>query len=116
MRCTVRLYMVVVHFEVELTSPGDKRGKRVLRQMAQELLLMQGSDWPFLLFTVQAKEYTNERFHHHRQRFSKLIWAAGDLGDHRRISDDDLGQMEDIDFVWPRIDYALFSHREGPLT
>ena len=65
--------MVVVHFKVEFTSPGDERGKRVLRQMARELLLMQGSDWPFLLFTVQAKEYTNERFHHHHQRFRKII-------------------------------------------
>jgi hypothetical protein len=74
MRCTVRLYMVVVHFEVEFTSPGDERGKRVLRQMARELLLMQGSDWPFLLFTVQAKEYTNERFHYHHQLFRKLIY------------------------------------------
>jgi predicted glycosyl hydrolase (DUF1957 family) len=106
--------MVVVHFEVEFTSPVDERGKWVLRQMTRELLLMQGSDWPFLLFTVEAKEYTNERFHYHHQRFRKLIWAAGDLGDHRRISDDDLGQMENIDFVWPRIDYTLFSHREGP--
>jgi hypothetical protein len=72
--------MVVVHFEVEFTSPGDERGKRVLRQMARELLLMQCSDWPFLLFTVQTKEYTNERFHYHHQLFRKLIWAAGRPG------------------------------------
>jgi 1,4-alpha-glucan branching enzyme len=108
--------MVVVHFEVEFTSPGDEQEKRVLRHMARELLLMQGSDWPFLLFTVQAKEYTNERFHYHHQLFRKLICAAGGLGDHQRISDDDLGQVENIDFVWPRIDYTLFPHREGPWT
>ena len=23
---------------------------------------MEGSDWPFLLFTTQAKEYANQRF------------------------------------------------------
>jgi hypothetical protein len=45
-----------------------------------------------------------------------LYGLRGGLGDHQRISDDDLGQVEDIDFVWPRIDYTLFSHREGPWT
>ena len=43
---------------------------------------MQGSDWPFLLFTTQAKEYANQRFHHHHQRFQRLIWAAKKLEDH----------------------------------
>jgi hypothetical protein len=43
-----------------------------------------------------------------------LYGLRGAVGDHQRISVDDLGQMEDIDFVWPRIDYTLFSHREGP--
>ena len=41
----------------------DGRGVRILKQMARELLLMQGSDWPFLLYTEQAREYANKRFH-----------------------------------------------------
>ncbi|HXK47877.1 MAG TPA: DUF1957 domain-containing protein, partial [Deltaproteobacteria bacterium] len=84
------------------------------RQMARELLLMQGSDWPFLLFTTQAKEYANQRFHHHHQRFQKLFWAARDLGDRGRLPESELGRMEDIDNVWPGIDPALFRRRTGP--
>ena len=88
--------------------PNDDRGHRIMRQMARELLLMQGSDWPFLLFTTQAKEYANQRFHHHHQRFLKLIWAAKDLSDHGRLSEAALQQIEDVDNPWPDLDWGLF--------
>jgi 1,4-alpha-glucan branching enzyme len=86
----------------------DDRGGRVLRQLARELLLMQGSDWPFLLFTTQAKEYANQRFHHHHQRFQRLIWAAKNLEDHSRLGDHDLAHMEDVDNPWPEISPDTF--------
>ena len=79
--------------------------------MARELLLMQGSDWPFLLYTEQAREYANQRFHHHHQRFLKLLWGARDLEDRNRVSDHDLVEMEDIDGVWGEIDYGIFKQR-----
>lgn len=94
--------------------PEDERGHRILRQMARELLLMQGSDWPFLLFTMQAKEYANQRFHHHHQRFRKLIWAAQDLHDHGRLSEAELRQIEDVDSPWPALDYFLFKRWQSP--
>jgi 1,4-alpha-glucan branching enzyme len=86
----------------------DERGGRILRQMARELLLMEGSDWPFLLFTTQAKEYANQRFHHHHQRFQRLIWAAKNLEDINRLSDQDLSQMEGVDTPWPEISPDTF--------
>lgn len=93
--------------------PTDERGERILKQTARELLLMQGSDWPFLLFTAQAKEYANQRFHHHHQRFRKLIWAAKALDDASRLSETELAEMEDIDCPWPGIDYTLFRRWAG---
>ena len=36
--------------------------KEVLNQAARELLLLESSDWPFLVTTGQAKEYAIERF------------------------------------------------------
>ena len=103
-----------LHFEqiISRDTPGDERARRILQQGARELLLMQGSDWPFLLFTAQAKEYANQRFHHHHQRFQKLLWAAKDLDDSNRLPETELRQMEDIDCPWPSIDYTLFGHRE----
>lgn len=95
-------------------QPEDERGYRILRQMGRELLLMQGSDWPFLLFTLQAKEYANQRFHHHHQRLRKLFWAAQDLDDRSRLSESELSRIEDIDSPWPMLDYTIFHHRQEP--
>ena len=82
--------------------------RRILNQLARELLLMEGSDWPFLLYTKQAKEYANQRFHHHHQRFNKLLWAAKEIQDKRRISLEDLEQMEDIDSCFKDINLNYF--------
>ncbi|MEN6473634.1 MAG: glycoside hydrolase family 57 protein [Syntrophaceae bacterium] len=101
--CTREMEEVLAHGEAL-----DERGERILAQAGRELLLMQGSDWPFLLFTTQAKEYANQRFHHHHQRFRKLIWAARDLADTSRLSDDELKGIEDVDNPWPDLDYAWF--------
>lgn len=88
------------------------RGQRVLQQLARELLLLQGSDWPFLLYTRQAKEYANQRFHKHHQWFNRLLWAAKDITDEARIQDALLRQITDVDSPWPDVDYFLFKHRE----
>ncbi|MFO8019208.1 MAG: glycoside hydrolase family 57 protein [Promethearchaeia archaeon] len=83
-------------------------GIRVLQQTARELLLMEGSDWPFLLYTKQAKEYANKRFHHHHQRFNKLIWAAKDLSDKNRLNIQELKEMEEIDSCFPNLNIDYF--------
>jgi len=45
----------------------------VLAQAARELLLLQSSDWPFLVTTGQAKEYAVQRFRDHVDRFHALL-------------------------------------------
>ncbi|WP_371803176.1 1,4-alpha-glucan branching protein domain-containing protein [Candidatus Lokiarchaeum ossiferum] len=89
----------------------SQRDNRILQQCARELLLMEGSDWPFLLYTKQAKEYANQRFHNHHQRFNKLLWAAKNLDDLNRISDGELHQIEEIDNPWPHLDFNLFREK-----
>ncbi len=82
--------------------------ERILKQIARELLLMEGSDWPFLLYTRQAKEYANQRFHHHHQRFNKLIWAAKDFNDKKRLSLETLDKIESIDSCFQNINFDYF--------
>jgi len=84
---------------------------RILNQIARELLLMEGSDWPFLLYTEQAKEYANQRFHNHHQRFNKLIWAAKDFSEKNRISIRDLEEMESIDSCFQEINLDYFKKK-----
>jgi 1,4-alpha-glucan branching enzyme len=45
----------------------------VMTQAARELLLLQASDWPFLVTTGQAKEYAVQRFRDHVDRFNTLL-------------------------------------------
>jgi 1,4-alpha-glucan branching enzyme len=108
--CSRKMEEVLEGIEKAGYAP-DVRGARILKQMARELLLMEGSDWPFLLYTEQAREYANRRFHHHHQRFLKLLWGAKDLEDTNRVSGRDLAEMEDIDGVWEGIDYRDFHDR-----
>ena len=86
--------------------------RRILNQIARELLLMEGSDWPFLLYTKQAKEYANQRFHLHHQRFLKLLWAAKNCNDRNRISLRELEEMESIDSCFHDINIDYFKKRK----
>ena len=45
------------------------------RQLARELLILQASDWQFLMTTGQAREYAIERFNSHAGRFDALADA-----------------------------------------
>jgi 1,4-alpha-glucan branching enzyme len=47
----------------------------MLNQAARELLLLESSDWPFLITTGQAGEYAIERFTTHVERFNQLAQA-----------------------------------------
>ncbi len=89
----------------------NERDLRILRQTGRELLLLEGSDWPFLLYTKQAKEYANERYHHHHQRFLKLIWAAKNFDEPHRLAEHDLEVMEGIDSPWPDLNHHIFRDR-----
>ncbi|MBI3998000.1 MAG: DUF1957 domain-containing protein [Armatimonadetes bacterium] len=46
--------------------------RRVLAQMARELLLMQASDWQFLITTQAARNYAESRFAEHYAHFTRL--------------------------------------------
>lgn len=93
---------------LENSPTPDEWQLRILKQTARELLLMEGSDWPFLLYTEQAKEYANKRFHHHHQRFLKLLWAAKNFNDRDRIKLGELEEIESIDSCFQNINIEYF--------
>jgi len=93
---------------LELNPNPNNWERRILQQIARELLLMEGSDWPFLLYTKQAKEYANMRFHHHHQRFNRLIWQAKDFKDINRIPSETLEEIESIDNCFQNININYF--------
>jgi len=87
----------------------------VLNQCARELLLLESSDWPFLVTTGQAREYAVERFESHVERFNRLaqIGEAGEPG----VAGCALAEeLWELDRVFPEIDYRVFRRREPAPT
>lgn len=77
---------------------------RALQQAARELLLLESSDWPFLVTTGQAKDYAVERFHGHEERFRELV----EMIDSGQIDEVKLKAIEDIDTCFPDICHKCF--------
>jgi 1,4-alpha-glucan branching enzyme len=84
----------------------------VLNQAARELLLLESSDWPFLVTTGQAKEYAVQRFNEHVDRFNRLaeIADSGEIGDDERRL---VADLNEADNPFPAIDFRHFAARQG---
>ena len=86
---------------------------RVLNQAARELLLLQSSDWPFLVTTGQAKEYASQRFTDHVDRFNALADLL-DRGEELTPEEEDmLEALHERDNPFPTVDYRSFGPRQG---
>ena len=91
-------------------SDGTRR--EVLNQAARELLLLQSSDWPFLVTTLQAKEYAVERFEEHLERFNQLASLA--QADSYAADDESyLASLRERDNPFATIDYRDWTPRQG---
>jgi len=75
--------------------------RAVLNQAARELLLLESSDWPFLVTTGQAREYAVRRFTRHVERFEALADSLEQGRPDRQLAD----ELYEVDKVFPNIDY-----------
>jgi 1,4-alpha-glucan branching enzyme len=93
-------------FAAVIDRSGNVSGsaERVLKQAARELLLLQSSDWPFLVTTGQAREYAVERFRRHLDNFSDLVQGLED----GRPDGDLADRLYERDKVFPDIDFRWF--------
>ncbi len=60
--------------------------KEVLDQLTRELLLLQASDWQFLISTWSARDYAEMRFTNHVGEFERLAAMARELAAGRGLS------------------------------
>ncbi len=91
---------------------------RVLRQAARELLLLQSSDWQFLISTFSARDYAELRVARHAEDFRRLAATA------RRLMKDPtglrpeeeafLGAVEARDRLFPDVDFTWWREVEHP--
>ncbi|MGC8874909.1 MAG: glycoside hydrolase family 57 protein [Chloroflexia bacterium] len=92
----------------------DSDGERleVLKQAARELLLLESSDWPFLIDTGQAVAYATDRFQGHLARFNRLCVLA----EKPSLDDADRAYLQEcqrLDNPFFNLDYRVFAAREG---
>ena len=86
-------------------------GKRIMQQLCRELLLLESSDWQFLITTGAARDYAEIRFLTHNDQFNeiKAIWqnfdANGTLSEAQQAR---LTEIEVRDSIFRDIDPGLW--------
>ena len=95
----------------EYPDVQDAGPRAALDQAARELLLLQSSDWPFLVTTGQARAYAIERFQSHVDRFTELadLLQGQDIAGASRLA----AELWEQDKAFPTIDYRWFANRQG---
>ena len=86
---------------------GHPELKRVLAQGSRELLLLEASDWQFLITTGAARDYAERRVAEHYAEFKRLSELAGSLGEGHPLTieaAETLRRLEREDFVFPDLD------------
>ena len=86
--------------------------RRVLAQACRELLLMQASDWPFLVTTGTARDYAEQRFSGHFSDFKRLMQIAKLSQERGQLRQEDwmfVATKEQQDCVFPALEDMLFS-------
>jgi 1,4-alpha-glucan branching enzyme len=87
-------------------------GTRIAQQLCRELLLLESSDWQFLITTGAARDYGEMRFLTHNDQFLelKMIWEAfehdGRLNEHMMSR---LAEIEHRDNIFPNLDPGLWA-------
>lgn len=87
--------------EINDPSPAERV---VLEQAAREALLVQSSDWQFLVTTGQAAQYAIHRFNTHLARFEKLASSL----ESGKPAEDAAREYWELDKLFPDIDYRWF--------
>lgn len=102
--------------ELALRS-GDAHLSRIVSQAARELLLLEASDWPFLISTWTARDYAERRAALHHEAFSRLADMARRRERGESLAPDEeqfLADCEARDSVFPDIDPAWWARVERP--
>lgn len=98
-RCEARMHELARRYQ----QPTDLE-RRALNQAARELLLLQSSDWAFIMKTATAVKYACDRVKAHLARFRRLDREVSE----GRIDGGWLADLEGRDNIFPEIDYRVY--------
>ena len=92
-------------------NTSDMNLVKILKQLARENLLLQSSDWPFLITTWSARDYAENRVALHFENFNRLYTMASRYANGEYIDEGEwhfLGKLEFEDGIFQDIDIKAF--------
>ena len=93
---------------------ADPLLERLLAQTGRELLLLEASDWPFLITTGAARDYAHVRVTGHAEDFERLAILAERRAAGGSLSEADvtfLAECERRDSLFPDFDWRWYANR-----
>ena len=88
-------------------EPENTELREMLEKAGRELLLMQASDWPFVISRGQAVDYGIKRFVLHAGRFETLAGLAEKIARGEALTELERFEVKDADLhdpVFPKVD------------
>jgi 1,4-alpha-glucan branching enzyme len=85
---------------------GNPAAERLAKQLCRELLLLESSDWQFLITTEHARDYAEKRFNTHLESFRGLLDTWRKFEATGAVSEDGMKKLEElerVDSVFPEI-------------
>ncbi|KPL04025.1 MAG: hypothetical protein AMJ90_02300 [candidate division Zixibacteria bacterium SM23_73_2] len=101
----------------EFETKKDEKLKNILKQAARELLLLQASDWQFLISTWSARDYAELRISEHHHNFNRLCDMAEKYAKGEQVDQGEwtfLGDCEAKNKVFEDIKLEWFARVEYP--
>ena len=98
----------MVEFADKYHDTSDAIIKRILNQMARELLLLESSDWQFLISTWSARDYAESRLAVHDEHIKKINEILESYVKNGKLSkeeDNYLAEIENVDDVFDNINF-----------
>ena len=95
----------------EFSGSQDEQIVHILKQLARELLLLQSSDWQFLISTWSARDYAELRFSRHFENFKQLSRILLDYAKNKTLKQNDKIFLKDVteqDNCFKDLDLSIF--------
>lgn len=110
-----RLYPAQLYLREVCTTDAWRSsglGSRLVKQLCRELLLLESSDWQFLITTGAARDYAEQRFNTHYDQFTELkaLWQI--FEGTGQLSAEQLSRLEAIeqrDSIFLDIDPSMWA-------
>ncbi|MGH9167080.1 MAG: 1,4-alpha-glucan branching protein domain-containing protein [Acidimicrobiia bacterium] len=96
----------------ELPEDPPAELEAVVRQLERSVLLIESSDWPFLITTQGAPDYAAERVRRHSEAATRLSLIARQLSAGERVPEELAGLVEDLESREPL--WVATERRPGP--